>query len=209
MDVDSTGPLAGIRVLDLTAVVMGPLATQILGDLGADVICVENGQGDINRVMSAGPVVACSIMAALFHGERTGQGQRVEIPMTDAVRSFMLVEHGGAAISEPPAGPAGYNRILTPLRGALRTADGWIAVQPHREAHWTALLRAAGIPDLVGDPRLTSRGIWLNPGFGYVTLSRILAARTTAEWLAFCSEHRIPAAEAASLDDLIAGLPQA
>ena len=334
MDVDNLGPLAGIRVLDLTAVVMGPLATQVLGDLGADVISVENRAGDINRTMSAGPVrglsgvalnllrnkrniavdlghpdgraallrvaagcdvfvtnlrpgslarlgleysdiaqvrpdvvfcqacgypsdgpdadepafddiiqavsgvpdvlgragltpgliptlladkvsglvLAYSIIAALFHRERTGQGQRVEIPMTDAVRSFMLVEHGGAAICEPPRGPAGYNRILTPLRGALQTADGWIAVQPHAEAHWTALLEAAGLPalaGLVGDPRLSSRGVWLNPGFAYATLSRVLAVRTTSEWLAFCSERRIPAGRAAGLDDLIAGLPRA
>ena len=222
MDVDNPGPLAGVRVLDLTAVVMGPLATQILGDLGADVISVENRQGDINRVMSASPVRGLSGVAlnllrnkrniAVDLGHPDGRAaQRIEIPMTDAVRSFVLTEHGGAAICEPPQGPAGYNRILTPLRGALQTADGWIAVQPHRETHWTALLEASGLPELVGlvgDPRLTSRGVWLNPAFAYATLGRVLAAKTTAEWLAFCSRHRIPAGRAASLDDLIAGLPQ-
>ena len=51
----SGGPLDGIRVLDLSSVIMGPLATQILGDLGADVITVENRDGDINRVMGPGP----------------------------------------------------------------------------------------------------------------------------------------------------------
>jgi crotonobetainyl-CoA:carnitine CoA-transferase CaiB-like acyl-CoA transferase len=48
-------PLDGVRIIDMSSVVMGPFATQLLADLGADVIAIEDRRGDTNRSMGAGP----------------------------------------------------------------------------------------------------------------------------------------------------------
>jgi crotonobetainyl-CoA:carnitine CoA-transferase CaiB-like acyl-CoA transferase len=327
---EASGPLKGIRVLDMTSVLMGPYATQMLGDLGAEVVMIEPLGGGTNRRMGAdGPtefswltlnllrnkrcvsmdvrdaqardavlkvaatcqvvvtnfrtdalqrlglsyedvvkvnpdIVYCqangfrsdsdraadpayddiiqsdsgfadaarrisgiptlapmaladklcsmaivsSVLAALVHVERTGQGQKIEVPMLDVVRSFVLVELGGKAISEFGA-EAGYNRVLSPSRGPQPTKDGWITIMPYSARAFDALFAEGGRHDLVGDPRSRDGAFIPNCDFLYAELAKVIAQKTTDEWLDFCAENDIAVGEVTNLTRIVEGLPVA
>ncbi len=81
------GPLDGIGVLDLTSVVMGPWATHVLADYGADVILVESPRGDIMR--GAGAARNPAMGASFMHGAR-GKRSIVLDLKTDAARDALL-----------------------------------------------------------------------------------------------------------------------
>jgi crotonobetainyl-CoA:carnitine CoA-transferase CaiB-like acyl-CoA transferase len=66
-----TGPLSGLRVVDLTQMVAGPMATMILADQGADVIKVEPPAGDFTRKQGAGPRGLAALFASTNRNKRS------------------------------------------------------------------------------------------------------------------------------------------
>lgn len=268
------GPLAGVRVLDVSAVVSGPLCGQILGDLGADVVKLEPLEGDTTRrlgppfkggltplfahcnrnkraiavdlkgdegralarrlartadvlvenfrpgvaerlglgyaelasenprlvyvaVSGFGPdgpyaeqpaydmviqalsglahaqkegaeprlirnlmadkssalTAAYATLAALFARERSGRGQRVDVPMLDSYAAFGLPDVLGPH-TFPPAEPVPDLGVA--LYRAWPTKDGYVALIVLEDHQFQALCRAIGRDDLLDDPRCTT-----------------------------------------------------
>ena len=90
-----SAPLAGIRVIDLTTVAMGPLASQWLGDLGADVIKVEAPGGDSTR--QTGPSIEPG-MAALFFSTNRNKRSIVLDLKSESGREALLTLVDGADV---------------------------------------------------------------------------------------------------------------
>ncbi|GAC1589006.1 MAG: CoA transferase [Acidimicrobiales bacterium] len=153
-------------------------------------------------------VLAQAVTAALLHRARTGEGQHVEVPMIDAMRAFVLVEHGAGAIAEPRQERAGYQRILSPERRPQRTTDGWINILPYSRSHYDRLFEEGGRSDLVGDPSYADgRARIANSDELYRAVRGIIAQRSTAEWLDFCARAHIPASRVVTLEELVDELP--
>lgn len=333
----ATGPLAGVRIVDLTSVVFGAYATQMLGDMGADVIKVEfpggrrGGGGDtmrwtgnvpegapddlgpifvtINRnkrsmlldlreesamasfrkLMKTADVFAASVrydglkrlglgyedlkaikddliyvhaagygsdgpyaglpayddliqagsgladllnrtdgnpaprymptlvadkvsglfmcqavMAALFHKQRTGEGQFVEVPMYECITSFVMAEHFFGHVYDPPTGQWSYNRVTNPERKPFKTLDGYIGLLPYTDQQWDGFFELAGWGETVGkDPRFNNFRVRAqHPRELYALVEEITSTKTTAEWLELLKPLQVPVVKMNTLDEL-------
>jgi len=321
------GPLAGIKVIDMTTVLMGPYAAQTLGDYGADVIKVESPEGDVTRqigpwrspgmgpvflntnrskraicldlktprgreavlrlakdadvlvynirpqamarlnlgydVVSAlnprliyagvfgfgqdGPYAAKpayddliqggsalshlmavagdgtpryvpnalvdrivgltavgAICASLVHRDRTGRGQRLDIPMFETMSAFVMGDHMGGLTYEPPLGKGGYPRHLSRDRRPYKTADGHICVIVYNDKQWNAFFAASGRTDLREDVRFNSFAARAaNIDLVYAELVRIFETRTTAEWTELLNAADVPVMPMHDLESLL------
>ncbi len=147
--------------------------------------------------------VVYAISMALFHRERTGAGQAIEVPMFETMVAFNMVEHLDGLSFEPPLGTAGYQRTLSPNRRPFATKDGYMGVLPYLDKQWQAIFELAGRPDLASDPRFASVAArHHNVDALYAELAAIIATRTTADWLADLDAASIPAMPVKAPGDL-------
>ena len=319
------GPLQGVRVVDLTTVMLGPFCTQILGEMGAEVIKIETPDGDVNRWtgesrspgMSTGQLIkgrnkrsivlnlkvaeareafekliktadvfvhnirpkaasrlaidyetiaelnpsiiyasatgfgeagpfadkpayddliqgasgiaslygevtgtpryVPSVMAdkttglflsnyismALVHKERTGEGQKLHVPMYESFAAFVISEHMQGQTFVPATGPAGYTRMLTVHRKPYETMDGFICVVPYTQKHWMNFFTLVGEQNLIEDSRFSSQtDRTKNIDALYEIVSDSMKTRTTSDWLITLTDADIPAGPMNSPEDL-------
>ena len=325
---ENRGPLAGVRIIDLTEFIFGPYATQTLGDMGAEIIKIENPGGDrqrhsgkfgknddmgsvymaLNRNKqsvtldlkdeaareklraliptaqvfihnvrsdamarlgfdyehvaklnpsivyvhcvgygSEGPyagrqafddlVQAASgasdlvprvdgndemrllpsfvadkvsslhavyaVLGALFHRERTGEGQFVEVPMFEAFTHFMMVEHLYGATFDPQVGRIGHTPALANDRRPLKTKDGHIAIQPVSRVASAKFFELGGIANAYESERFVNAPKGSKVAVYYEMLREAALAHTTEEWMKLGDEHRIPIMRANTLDEVL------
>ena len=149
-------------------------------------------------------VVVQSVLAALFHRQRTGEGQEIEVPMFESMVSFVMTEHQWGQTYEPPIGGAGYTRLMSKHRRPYKTKDGYLAVLPYWDNHWTTFVTLGGRPELAEDERfIDMRTRQQNIDETYRVTGEILAEKTTAEWLEIYGETNVPMMIVNSPDDLV------
>ena len=145
-----------------------------------------------DRVVGATAVGA--ILAALFERERSGRGQRVDVPMFETMVAFVLSDHLGGLTFDPPLDAGGYARQLSPERRPYATRDGYVCALVYTDAQWQRFLLAVGRDELLADARFASfaeRSRHIDEVYG--ELSRIFMTRDTAEWLVLLDAADVPA----------------
>jgi formyl-CoA transferase len=152
---------------------------------------------------TTGLAVVNAVLAALFHRERSGRGQRVEVPMLETMAAFTLVEHLGGLTFRPAPGPPGYARLINGGRRPSRTRDGHIAMLPYTGDHWRAFFEEVGRSELLSRFEVDDRHK-RNASIRqlYAALAEITPQRTTAEWMAICDRLDVPASPIYPLQDL-------
>ena len=173
---------------------------------------MARASGDIPRYLpitiadrSVGLYAFGVISAALYGRERTGCGQRVDVPMFETMVPQVLGDHLYGHTFVPPQGDFGYPRLLSPERRPYQTRDGYVCCLIYTDAQWKAFLEATGQADLLNtDPRFANIAVRTQHITAlYAMVSDEIARRTTAEMQSLLAGTDIPVFPMHTFDSLL------
>jgi len=178
-----TGPYAGKRVYD-------PLVQAVSGfaDMQGEGI-----QPKMIRTVIADKTTAVyaaqAVTAALFHRERTGEGQHVRLAMLDAMLSMMWAEAMGPFTVLADGGkvpPPSHDRIF-------ETEDGHITAGAVSDSEWRGVCAALERPEWLTDPRYVTQALRnRNKDQRYGDMAEVFKTRTSAHWLEALDKNDVP-----------------
>jgi crotonobetainyl-CoA:carnitine CoA-transferase CaiB-like acyl-CoA transferase len=142
----------------------------------------------------AGLHAAYGVLAAIIHRLRTGEGQRVEVPMFEAFADFILKEHLAGLTFDPPNAPVCYPRQIDRDRQPFPTADSYISIVPYTDHSWSKVFEVLGDPGFLDDPQFATPMLrFRNIGLLYQGVAARTPARTTEAWARAFHAASIPA----------------
>jgi crotonobetainyl-CoA:carnitine CoA-transferase CaiB-like acyl-CoA transferase len=150
-----------------------------------------------------GEITAGAIMAALMQKQNTGIGSSLEIPMFETMASFVLQEHLAQQSFQPPVGPAGDLRLLSPHNQPIKTKNGYISFTINTDAQVKAFLKITDRAELLNDERfltVASRAKYVSEWFEI--RGAALENKTTDEWLEVFRKVDLPAMRCHTLETL-------
>jgi crotonobetainyl-CoA:carnitine CoA-transferase CaiB-like acyl-CoA transferase len=153
---------------------------------------------------TSGLIAAQAIGFALFRREKTGKGEAIDVPMLENMASFVSSEHLGAMTFDPPVGPSGDGRLLSPNYKPVPTKDGYVTVRPNTNVQAFAFFDAIGRPELKTDPRFNNAAARTKHAKEYFEIqATCLGHKTTDEWVDLFDELDVPAARYNTIDELL------
>ncbi|HJV39034.1 MAG TPA: CoA transferase, partial [Geothrix sp.] len=184
-----------------------PAYDQIIQGLSGEM--AVNGDERLSPLRTGFPVcdtvgglnAAFAVMAALFHRERTGQGQAIDIALLDSIMPLMGWVAANLLIGGEQPVLMGNDNFTAAPSGTFRTQDGHINIAANKQEQWEAVCDVLEVPELKTDPRFQERDIRkrnrreLTP-----LLEAPLATRPTAHWVEALNAKDVPSGEILGLE---------
>ncbi|HEX2892154.1 CoA transferase [Vineibacter terrae] len=151
---------------------------------------------------TVGLTLAYAALCALMHKVRTGEGQKVEVPMFETMVTWLALEHLWERTFTDD-GALGYPRTLAPSRKPYRARDGWLAILPYTDRHWRKFFEIAGRPEVMDEPRfatMNARSQHVEEMYGLI--ESLAPQKTVAEWVTVLEAAEVPCMPVKSLAEL-------